>query len=221
MRARKFTALSQYHRNRESTYGPPGTMRGHLTGSNRMPTLKATTLCWTLLSWSSLCFAADPAGADSSDMKARIEQMRKRLESERALPEEQRWALDENHVNNLEERAQDGDTQAAQFLELARDRISRLRRERFIKKWGRALNDPDAADELRVHAKRTAELKQVRLLALSKNYPAVVGRADELIFAERTRFEKRMEAIMAELRGEMPSEPVSANPVATSPTVAQ
>jgi hypothetical protein len=110
----------------------PARCAGPLTGTNCMPTLKATTICLTLLSWSSLCFAADPASADSSDMKARIEQMRKRLESERALPEEQRWALDENHVNNLEERAQDGDTQAAQFLELARDRISRLRRERFI-----------------------------------------------------------------------------------------
>lgn len=140
-------------------------------------------------------------------MRAKIAAVRQRLEAERALPEEQRWELDENHVTELEQRAADGDAQAAQFLELARLRMAKVRRERYIEKWGRALNDPDISEELRSHARRMAQLRRVRWLAVQKGYPALVKRADGLMQAERARHAERVAEIAQELRsgGEGPA----------------
>jgi hypothetical protein len=149
-----------------------------------------------LISWSLPLEAA----ADDGDMRARIEETRKRLEAERALPERERWLLEEDQVKSLEERAANGDAQAAQFLELAHVRMAKLRRERYVAKWGRALNDPDITDELRSHARRMAQLRRVRWLAVEKGYPALVQRADDLIEAERARHDGRLEAIVRELR---------------------
>lgn len=147
----------------------------------------------------SLGTVVGPASAEA-DMNAKIEAIRKRLEAERALPEEQRWGLEENQVTDLEGRAANGDAQAAQFLELARVRMAKLRRERYIQKWGRALNDPDVADELRAHARRMAQLRRVRSLAVEKGYPALVRRADDLLGAERARHDGRVAAMIQELR---------------------
>jgi hypothetical protein len=169
---------------------------------------KRTIAVSCLLGVLALCAAPKQASAQE-DMRAKIEAARKRLESERALPEAERWSLDENHLSELESRAAGGDAQASQFLELARIRMAKLRRERYIQKWGRALNDPDISEELRSHARRMAQLRQVRWLAVEKSYPVLVQRAEELMVSERTRHESRIATIIRELRPGTETEPVS------------
>jgi hypothetical protein len=148
--------------------------------------------------------AAPPAHAES-DMQRRIQEVRKRLEAERALPEAERWAMDEKRLDDLEARFAAGETEAGQFLELAQDRMKQARRQRLQKTWGRVLNLPDAPAELRTHALRVAQLKRVRFLAIQRRYPDYAQRATELLNEERQRHEQRMKEIAAELTGGQPA----------------
>lgn len=172
----------------------------HNKTRRKIPDARRIQCLAALLLTSSVTLRTGVASA-GDDMRSRIAEIRKKLEAERQLPEDQRWQKEEDHVRALEERAEDGELQASQFLELARLRLAKLRRERLIQRWGRALNDPDVAEELRVHARRTAHLKRIRLQARARSFPELAQRADELLAAEKARHEGRLLALVSELRG--------------------
>jgi hypothetical protein len=160
----------------------------------------AAALVFSLFIGQSPLASARDQSEEERQMRQRIEETRRKLAAEQNLPEEQRWEIDEQHIHELEDQAARGDQRATSFLELARDRMARLRRERFEKTWGRMLNHPDAAVELRVHARRAAELDRLRFLAHSRKYPALEQRAEELLKREWQRHTKRMQAIADDLK---------------------
>lgn len=142
-----------------------------------------------------------PRASAETEMEKKIAEVRKRLDAERSLPDDQRWTMDEQQLEELEAKAAKGDQQAISFLEITQVRTKNARRERLQKKWGRVLNMPEAPAELRTHALRVAELKRIRSQAIARHFPAYAQRANELLKAEAERHEQRMNEIAAELRG--------------------
>ena len=83
--------------------------------------------------------------------------------------------------------------------EYARQRRHQLRRSHLNRRWGGpTLRDPEAVEELKVHAERVARLKRIRRLAMdqSKDNP-LAKRAKDLLSKEDDRHEERMKTIQA------------------------
>jgi hypothetical protein len=158
----------------------------------------AAALSGSLCLWATSGNAEDPAAA----MRARIAALEKEQAALRALPIEQKWALQEEQLTRYEDKVYEGDAHANVFLTIGRKNLAESRRRRFIEKWGDALlGRSEAQAELRIHGRRMAELKRVQMLARVRKFPALVQQAEELLTAERERHERRLQALKASLGG--------------------
>jgi hypothetical protein len=153
----------------------------------------ATALC-ALCAWATTGNAGDPA----AEMRARIARLEQEQAVMRALPLEQKWALQEEQLTHYEDKVYEGDAHANVFLVIGRKNLAESRRQRFLEKWGsHVIARSEVQRELGVHGLRMAELKRVRMLARVRKFPALVQQAEALLASERERHERRMQ----ELRG--------------------
>jgi hypothetical protein len=154
----------------------------------------ALALCAAASSWVTPGNAGDPA----ADMRARIARLEQEQAALRALPIEQKWALQEEQLTRYEDKLWDGEQHANAFLVIGRKNLAEARRKRFVEKWGaNVIAKSDAQRELETHGRRMSELKRVRMLARVRKFPALVQQAEALLTSERERHERRM----TELRG--------------------
>jgi hypothetical protein len=158
----------------------------------------AAALSGSLCLWATSGNAADPA----AEMRARIAKLEQEQAAIRALPIEQKWALQEEQLTRYEDKVYEGDAHANVFLTIGRKNLAESRRKRLIEKWGEALlGRSEAQAELTTHGRRMAELKRVRMLARVRKFPALVQQAEQLLGAERERHERRMQALKANAGG--------------------
>jgi hypothetical protein len=115
--------------------------------------------------------------------------------------EEQAQRLEEQ-ANKMEERSKNleagNDTRPERTSSSARQRRHQVRRSQLNKRWGATLRNPEAIEELKLHAERNAKLKRIRTLAFQKSKDdPLVKRAGALMAKEDTRHEQSMKRIQA------------------------
>jgi hypothetical protein len=119
----------------------------------------------------------------------------------RRTPAEQAERL-EQQANKMEQRAKNLDSRDEARSERApssaRQRRHQMRRSQLNKRWGATLRNPEAIEELKLHAERNAKLKRIRTLAFEKSKDdPLVKRASALMTKEETRHERNMKRIQA------------------------
>jgi hypothetical protein len=156
--------------------------------------VRALAACAVACSWASSGNAGDPA----AEMRARIAKLEQEQAAMRALPIEQKWALQEEQLTRYEDKVYEGDAHANVFLVIGRKNLAESRRKHFTEKWGaNVIARSEVQSELEAHGRRMAELKRVRMLARVRKFPALVQQAEGLLTSERERHERKM----LELRG--------------------
>lgn len=166
---------------------------------NNNPMKSAAAAVCVLCSWTATGSAnSGKAGDPAAEMRARIARLEQEQAVMRALPIEQKWALQEEQLTRYEDKVYEGDSHANVFLVVGRKNLAESRRQRFVEKWGaNVIAKREVQGELEAHGRRMAELKRVRMLARVRKFPALVQQAEALLTSERERHERRMQ----ELRG--------------------
>ena len=148
-------------------------------------------------------------------LRQRADELRKKAESgeappedgrrNRRSPEEQAQRLEEQ-AKKMEERAKNlgnedraGSTRPARDPSAARERRQKIRKTSLNRRWGALLQKPEAIEEFKLHAERTARLKRIRSLCLEKGKDdPQAKRAAELLGKEEERHVRRMKEIQAQ-----------------------
>jgi hypothetical protein len=105
----------------------------------------------------------------------------------------------------LKDALKSGDAGAAQAAKEDLDKMKDEIREKhkahmaeLRKKWGEMLKNPAVKEEMRLHASRVAKLHRIDELAKADKKDAIAKRAEDALAKEKTRHEKRMEALKAD-----------------------
>ena len=126
--------------------------------------------------------AADDPKQKAEDAKKAEDDAKKKAEDAKKAAEEQKAA----------------EAKAAGPIEaLRKDRPDRRKQstDRLRRRWGAALTQPKAHDELKVHARRVALLQRIRATAQAKKDSKTVETVDELLTKEDERNSKAMNAL--------------------------
>jgi hypothetical protein len=131
--------------------------------------------------------AAPPVPANSKRPRRTLEEQAQRLEEQ---------------ANKMEQRTKNLDSpdeaRPERTPSSARQRRHQVRRSQLNKRWGATLSNPEAIEELKLHAERNARLKRIRTLAFQKSKDdPLVKRATSLMTKEEARHDQVMKRIQA------------------------
>lgn len=135
------------------------------------------------------------------ERKERKEERKERREKKlEEMTDEEKAAFEAKRAERKEERAEI--KEAWKSYKEQRKARRQARRAELKEKLGDDIKRPVVKAELRLHARRSARLNRIRVLAKADGKDALVTRVDALIAKEKARHEKRVAALKAKKDGE-------------------
>jgi hypothetical protein len=150
-------------------------------------------LALTLLASAGVAVAG-PKGQERREEKR--EERKEKREERREERQERREERKEERQERREEAKEQRKAQRKAWQEARRER-----RKQRLETWGRSLGvlagRPLVRAEVKLHVRRIARLERMRYVAETEDKPALLARIDALLVKERTRHDRRIEALKA------------------------